>query len=189
MSRFKAILPVLLIVIAAAGLLYFGKTQLRSGTGASGAAAEGTMGELELGALIPDLMIRFLDGKEVSLSKLEKKVTLINFWATWCEACLTEMPSLIKLYKEYSPKGFEVIAISVDEEPKNVVPEFQKKFGMTFPIATDTDQAWSDQFNVRAIPMTIVIDKDRKVLHIENGDRDWNDDEMRAKMDAWLKAS
>ena len=67
------------------------------------------------GVAAPDFTLRNLKQKNVSLSDYKGKVVLVNFWATWCAPCKTEMPHIQKMYTDLKGKGFEVLAISVDE--------------------------------------------------------------------------
>jgi thiol-disulfide isomerase/thioredoxin len=80
-----------------------------------------------------------LQGKTVRLTDLREKVVLINFWATWCDPCRAEMPSMHALYQDYRDKGFEILAISIDVQGKDVVAPFVDAYGLTFPILLDPD--------------------------------------------------
>lgn len=141
---------------------------------------------LKVGATLPDLVLKAVDGKTVSLSSLGKEVVLINFWASWCPPCLVELPSLVRLREAYHSKGFEVVGINIDENPNEMIPRFQKEKGLTFPLFYDPDQKISDALDVQALPLTVIVDRDRKVLYFESGERDWNAKEVRARLDAWL---
>ena len=145
--------------------------------------------ELVEGAELPDLDLVKLDDTKVQLSDLSHKVMMINFWATWCEACMEEMPSLVKLREEFAPKGFEILGINVDENPRPVATTAAVKLGIKFPLFTDAGNALSEIFDVHAIPLTVIINKDRKILMIEAGGRDWGSDEVRQLMEKWLKES
>lgn len=138
------------------------------------------------GAEVPNLEFVDAAGKTTLLSDLNHKVILINFWATWCEACMIEMPSIVALREKYAPQGFEVIGINVDENPKEAIPATAKKFGMKFPSFTDADGKLSAVFDVHAIPLSVMINSDRKILYIESGERDWNDAEMNMMLEQWL---
>jgi thiol-disulfide isomerase/thioredoxin len=156
----------------------------------SQSAFEGTgQPAIEVGGQLPDFdLVQFSSGKEMKFSELDKKVVLVNFWATWCEACMVEMPSIVKLRKAYESKGFEVLALNVDENPEAVLPKTLNRLGLDFPIYVDRDQKLADLFDVHAIPLTVILDRNRKILFIETGERDWNGSDIHAKLEAWLAA-
>ena len=100
---------------------------------------------------------------------------------------MEEMPSIVTLRDQYSSKGFEVLGINVDENPGVATPPVIKKLGIKFPIFTDTENSLAELFDVHAIPLTVVINKSRKILLVEPGGRDWNTDEMHQLLDNWVK--
>lgn len=175
----KVLVPVLVILTLAVGGLTLLKSHLRK----SGPSVADTIRE---GGVAPSFELARLGGGKTALSELKGKVFLINFWATWCEACIVEMPSIVQLWKSFREKGLEVISVSVDEKPEGVVPPFAKKLGMEFPLYVDEGTQLSNLFDVRAIPITVIIDRHRNVLLIESGERDWNSREVRDQMEKWL---
>ncbi len=112
---------------------------------------------------------------------------LINFWATWCVACMEDMPSMSAHRELYSAKGFEILAINVDENPTLAVPPVIKKMNIKFPIFTDPGNVLAEMFDVHAIPLSVMINKDHKILLIESGGREWNDEETHQLIDKALK--
>lgn len=181
----KFFVPIALILLMVVGGLYVVKSQF--GKPANGVAAgPGGPAEIQLGKTLPDFELSQFQGKDLKASELGSKVMLVNFWATWCEACMVEMPSIIKLRNAYAAKGFEVVAVNVDQNPNAVLPRTIQKFAFGFPVYFDKDQKLSDLFNIEAIPLTVILDKDRKILLIENGERDWNGSDIRAQLERWL---
>lgn len=144
---------------------------------------------VQIGSVLPDIEIYPFQGKEkaVPLSSVQAKLMLVNFWASWCEACMVEMPSIVALRDEYKSRGLEVIAVNVDENPDKVVPPLLKSLGMDFQTYIDFEGKLSDLFDVHAIPLTVILNQDRKILLIESGERDWNSKEVHAKVEQWLK--
>lgn len=138
------------------------------------------------GEITPDFVLHSLNGEPVSRSKLGKKLIMLNFWATWCDACVIEMPSIQKLYVKYKDQGFSVAAISVDAEPNAVLPKFLQRFQFTFPIYIDQDQELSALFGVHGIPHTVILNGEGKVLYIETGDRNWFSSEVQEQIEKWL---
>jgi peroxiredoxin len=176
----KAVVPVAAILAAVTGGLYFLKGQV----GRPGAEAGA---EIKVGSILPDFELKPYDGGPArKLSQLGAKVVMVNFWATWCEACMVELPSIVEAREKYHARGFEVLAIDVDENPAAVVPKVAARLGMKFPILTDPEGELAELFDVHAIPLTVVAGKDRKVLYMESGERDWSADDARAQLEKWL---
>jgi len=142
---------------------------------------------IEKGKSTPDFDVHFFQGETQKISTLKHKIAVINFWASWCEACVVELPSLVKLRKLYKDKGMELYLVNVDENPESIVPQYIKKFSIESPVVVDTDQKLSELFDISAIPHTLILDQNRKVLFIESGERDWTDKEILHYMDAWTK--
>ena len=146
-------------------------------------------GTLKLGVKIPDFPLQnYKSGTNQLASTLtvDKKVVMVNFWATWCEPCTTEMPTIVKLREAYASKGFEVLAVNVDESPGEALGSAIQKFKMEFPVYVDPEQKAADVFDVHAIPLTVILDRNRQVLMIETGERDWNGSDFRQQLDGWL---
>lgn len=181
----KVLLPIGVIVALAVGGLYL----IKNMSGRHSHSGSGAV-EVRAGATLPDFeLIRMAAGdarEKVLLSELGAKVYLINFWASWCEACLTEMPSIVELRKSFVDKGFEVLAINVDENPSAVVPPLASKLGMNFPVYLDPEQKLAELFDVHAIPLTVIIDKDRKILLVQSGEKNWNSSDIRYQLEQWL---
>jgi thiol-disulfide isomerase/thioredoxin len=183
-SILKVLIPVVGIIILAAIGLTLIKEQTASKKAAS--TSEQAPAEVRVGSTLPDIALQRFQGKPTHLSELGAKVVLINFWATWCEACLVEMPSIIELRKAFKAKGFDVAAVNVDEKPEAVLPPALKKLGIDFPVYTDSEGKLGDFFDIHAIPLTVIVDKNRKILMIQSGDFQWNSSDMRAQVSQWL---
>lgn len=133
------------------------------------------------------LQLEQLDGKRVPLDDFKGKVLLVNFWASWCSACMSEMPSIQKLYDRFKGQGLEVIAVNVDENPKSVVPAIVQKLGLNFKVFIDIDGALSQKFEVVALPFSIVVDRNFNVVWSEAGERDWASAQVQEEMSRILK--
>ncbi len=112
---------------------------------------------------IPPFVVKNLSGQDVALSSLSGKVVLMNFWATWCPPCRTEMPSIQVLHKKLAGKAFEVMAISVAEKP-STVKDFLKSNPYDFPMYLDEDGSVSAPFAGRGIPTTFLLDKQGRAI-------------------------
>ncbi len=109
-----------------------------------------------------------LDGRVVGLEQLRGKVVLVNFWATWCPYCRHEMPAMEDFYRDYREKGFEILALSQDEDPATV-KGFMTREGYHFPAAM-ADASNATAFGgVSRLPTSFVIDKQGIVRHKISG--------------------
>lgn len=108
-----------------------------------------------------ELKFTAVDGREVDLAKLQGKVVLIDFWATWCGPCVAELPNVLKAYKELHPKGFEIVGISLDED-KAALEAFVKERGMEWPQYFDGkgwENAISTKHGITSIPAMWLVNK------------------------------
>jgi thiol-disulfide isomerase/thioredoxin len=133
-----------------------------------------------------DLSGRFtdLDGRPVSLEEYRGKVLFLNLWATWCPPCRREMPAMAGLYERFSRQGLSMVAVS--NEDRETVREFLEKNSYPFTILLDTEDVLARRFAVRAIPTTLVMDSNDRLLLSHVGYRDWNSPEMREVFSRWL---
>lgn len=100
----------------------------------------------------------------VELKSLNDKKTLINFWATWCTSCVEEIPILHKLKKSTNAKDYHFIAISAGDSRKKI-KKFIKRYKYNYKILMDHDNSVSKSWGVDALPVTIILSKDNKVLY------------------------
>jgi len=120
------------------------------------------------GDLAPNFTVETLDGKIVSLSDYRGKTVLLNFWATWCPPCRSEMPDLEQLYRERKGQGFVVLAVDL-QEPKGPVADFVDRFGLTFPILMDASGEVAERYNIQVLPSTFFIDKEGRIATFNFG--------------------
>ncbi len=180
-SKKRVFLPIVIILALIVGALMAIKASVKKE-----ARLNTQQIELVENAEVPNFELTQLDGKKVKLGDFSQKVVMVNFWATWCEACMVEMPSIVALREQFASKGFEILAVNVDENPTQVVPAVMNKFGMKFPVFTDKGNALAELFDVHAIPLTVIINKDHKILFIESGERDWNGEDVHQMLTKWL---
>ena len=139
----------------------------------------GTNQNLGIGKPAPDFQYQDADGQFVSLSDLQGKPVLINYWATWCSPCRVEMPYLQQVYTGWSGKGLVLLAINNGESPSRV-GEFMQSQGFSFPVLLDTRGSIAQSYGIVRLPTTFFIDKDgiiqdmkvgafRSVAEIESG--------------------
>jgi thiol-disulfide isomerase/thioredoxin len=121
----------------------------------------------------PDVTFKNLDGGDVSLASFKGKVVLVNFWATWCDPCRSEIPDLIGLQDKYSSKGFTLLGASMDDDGKKSIEPFMQstQFNvhgvektMDYPIVLGTD-AITDKFGgLLGMPTSFLISRDGKIV-------------------------
>ena len=111
-----------------------------------------------VGTAAEDFRLVDLEGKSQSLSQYRGKVVLVNFWATWCKPCTTEMPAMQATYDKLRDKGFVVLAINELEDDAKV-REHIKQYGHTFPVLMDRDNKVANQFGVFGLPVSVFIDE------------------------------
>ena len=112
------------------------------------------------------------DGALFSLQQLRGKVVLVNFWATWCEPCITEMPALQRLRNELAENGFEVLAVNYQEGPARI-NGFIQKMNLTLPVVRDTDGSVARSWGARVFPASYLVDRAGNIRHSISGAADW----------------
>jgi peroxiredoxin len=121
-----------------------------------------------VGMQAEDFRLTDLAGKEQSLSQYRGKIVLLNFWATWCKPCTTEMPAMQTAYDKLRDKGFVVLAVNELEDDARV-REHIKQYGHTFPVLMDHDNKVANQFGVVGLPVTVFIDQEGRVQEYIKG--------------------
>jgi peroxiredoxin/Cu/Ag efflux protein CusF len=123
----------------------------------------------------PDFALPLRSGGAMRLADLRGKVVLLNFWATWCVPCRTEMPALEALYQRHKEAGLVVLAINMDTLSSTGLEAFVKEVAVTFPIVLDPAWSTAKLYQVRGLPTTYLIDRAGQVVVREVGERDWLD--------------
>ena len=122
----------------------------------------------EVGQHAPEFTLEDLDGQQVRLADLRGQVVLLNFWATWCGPCRTEMPEIESIYRAYRERGFTVLAVDLQEDATEVRP-YLRELGLTFPGLLDRDGAVSRAYRTRALPSSFLIDRQGTVRYLKIG--------------------
>jgi thiol-disulfide isomerase/thioredoxin len=114
---------------------------------------------------VPSVIFTTIEGKRIVMSDLKGKIVLVNFWATDCLACVTEMPALAKIYEQYKSRGLEIIAVAMPYDPPAQVLNYVRVKKLPFPVMDDGLSEITDKFaNVEVTPTTYVFDKQGKLL-------------------------
>jgi peroxiredoxin len=128
------------------------------------------------GSRAPEFSLaRLGDGAPVRLADLRGRVVLVNFWATWCKPCEDEMPAMQRLYEALAGPGFELLAISVDEDAV-LVEGFRDRLGIDFPILLDPRQEVAHAYQTFRFPETLLVGPDGSVVERYVGPKEWDAD-------------
>ena len=123
----------------------------------------------------PEARFVTLGGESFTTSAMRGRVTVVNFWATWCPDCMKEMPRMIEAHRRFAPRGYETIAVAVRDHP-NRVADYARKEALPFKVALDTTDEVSKRFgDVQITPTTFVIDRKGRVLKRYVGIPEWQE--------------
>ena len=124
--------------------------------------------------IAPNFILETVTGEKISLKDFKGKAVLLNFWATWCEPCKKELPSMQRIYEELSSEGVEVVAISIDRNKKERVKQYIKNHNLTFPILLDPGQKVRKDYFILGLPTSYLIGIDGKLKGFISGAREWD---------------
>lgn len=119
------------------------------------------------------LILRNVAGETVDLAAFKGEVVLVNFWATWCEPCRDEMPSLDRLQQRLRDKGFKVLGVNIGEGAPRI-KQFLKSIPVGFTIVRDADSAVLKAWRVSMLPASFLVDKNGMLRYQLVGDADWD---------------
>jgi thiol-disulfide isomerase/thioredoxin len=165
------------------------------GLTAATAAAEGSDNDIKLGQFspaaaprpAPEIAFTDIEGKPASLADLRGKPAVVNLWATWCQPCLREMPSLERLQQKLGDKLI-VAAVSQDRSGEKAVTPFLAKLGLDkVKVYLDPKSEVGKAFGVRGLPTSIVLDAEGREVGRVEGAADWDSDKMLAVLDPLVK--
>lgn len=111
----------------------------------------------------PDFTLTGLGGKTASLSALKGRVVLLNFWATWCDSCKEELPTLNAAFHKHAQDPFDLLAVSVEDDATVKVPPFAAEHRLDFPILY-ADQKVLEAYAVRGLPASYLISADGAIV-------------------------
>jgi thiol-disulfide isomerase/thioredoxin len=141
--------------------------------------------KVEVGGKAPDFLAKNPEGKQISLKESMGKVTIIDFWASWCGPCRGENPNVVALYKELHAKGLNIIGVSLDKDAAKW-KEAIAKDGLVWPQISNLkfwDEPIAKQYNVESIPATFILDAKGVIVA-----RDLRGDALKAKVTELLNA-
>jgi thiol-disulfide isomerase/thioredoxin len=121
---------------------------------------------------MPAVQLPALDGTVWKLADARGKPVLLNFWASWCEPCRTEMPSLQQLAAQFGPQGLQLMAVNF-KEGDPAIRRFMAATALDLPVLCDRDGAVARSFGLSAYPSTVAIDRQGRGRFIVVGECDW----------------
>lgn len=128
------------------------------------------------GGQAPALTLKDSEGKTVNLTDLRGKVVLVNFWATWCEPCRQEMPSMQRLRDKLARKPFAVLAVNVDE-PETRVRNFLNQSRLDLTVLLDPNKSATRAWGARVLPVTYIVGPDGRLRYRVVGEMDWDSEQ------------
>jgi thiol-disulfide isomerase/thioredoxin len=148
-----------LVIVAVVVLLFATKSKSPSSAGRL------TAGDVT-GAVAPEFELKLLDGngKTLKLSDLKGKAVVLNFWATYCVPCKTEMPELEKLQTQYAGQGLQIVGVTKDDDTEKAISEFSRKMGINYPVLLGTEKVEELYGGIDGLPTTFFIDRSGKVV-------------------------
>ena len=131
------------------------------------------------------LLFNDLEGNEFSLRNFENKVLFINYWATWCNPCLAEMPSMVELYNQYKENDNVVFLYLSKEDTDTIIDYIPKDDSLgqlpIYKVVTD-----DDLFSTRGIPTTFIVNRNGEIVIKDVGSAVWNDQSVVDYLDKLL---
>ncbi|KAF0099078.1 MAG: thiol-disulfide isomerase-like protein [bacterium] len=130
----------------------------------------------------PELALGDARGKRFGAGDLRGRVTLVNFWATWCPPCVHEIPSMNRLAAAYEPREFALVSVNFRESPAHV-RDFMSRVAVDFPVLLDVDGAASTRWGVVAFPSSFLLDREGRIRYSVNTAIEWDSAEVKAVID------
>jgi thiol-disulfide isomerase/thioredoxin len=134
----------------------------------------------------PRLSLKDLDGGLHELAAYRGKTVVLNFWATWCEPCRDEMPSLQRLARRFADRGLVVLTVDVAEKPERI-RRFLDQARITLPVLLDPDSSTARSWHAVGYPASYVIAPDGSVRYQYVGALDWTSDKIVRSVEKVLK--
>jgi peroxiredoxin len=132
---------------------------------------------LAVGDSAPSFTVAAFPSGALELRKFDQDVIVLNFWATWCQPCVEEAPSLEKFAERVRPQGVVVLGVSVDED-RGALAAFVDRYRITYPIGVDPERTLSARFGTFQFPETYILDRRGRVAEKVIGAINWDDPRM-----------
>jgi peroxiredoxin len=144
-------------------------------------AAEKLLTTLKKSSLAPDFQLIDMDDKKHRLSDYRGKPVIINFWATWCPPCREELPSMNRAWKKIKQDGIIMLAVNVGEDDDTIF-SFLGSYPIDFTVLLDQSGEVTEQWPIKGLPTTFVINPQGYIVYRAIGGRAWDDDNLLDKV-------
>src|SRR5262249_50339730 len=121
----------------------------------------------------PDFELQDIDGRPISLQAQRSKVTLLNFWGTWCPPCQVEIPDLVKLDKGYRAHGLDILGIALSEDSVEALRRWCTAHGVAYRQALSTAAIQDAYGHIEEVPVSVLIDRRGQIRYRWEGERDF----------------
>lgn len=139
-----------------------------------------------ISGVAPGFTLSSRSGESVALADLKGQVVMVNFWATWCAPCRQEMPHLEALYQRYSPLGFTLLGVNVEEDSSGA-EAWLAETPVSFPILFDTQNNVTALYDVIAMPSTVLIDRQGNLRYLHHGYKPGYENEYQTQIRALIR--
>jgi peroxiredoxin len=130
---------------------------------------------------MPDLSLRDMEGRHWNADDLRDRVVVVNFWATWCNPCIREMPALQRAWETLRNEGILILAVNAGETREQVA-RFLDHYPVSFPLLLDRDSIAMAEWHVQAMPTSYVVNRDGSVILRVIGEYAWDSPEMLTRL-------
>ncbi|MEJ2544112.1 MAG: TlpA disulfide reductase family protein [Calditrichaceae bacterium] len=131
------------------------------------------------GQNVHNFRLQDIDNKWQQYEQLKgEKLTVLDFWATWCSPCVKAFPKLNEMYRKYQNKGVQFLGINIDSQKNNAkIKPFVKAYKIPYPILKDPNSQLASRLNVKNIPTLLIINSENEVVYRHQGYR-FGDEEI-----------
>ncbi len=172
MNKVKAFITLAAVSLSLSSCFFFDKTENKDNTKSVNdtEVTENDNNDIDVSKLpvAKDFTLNDMKGNKVSLMKVvsESKITILDFWASWCPPCMSEMPNLVNIYENYNDDGLQIVGVSLDNDKKSWQNAVEA-MGMKWVQVSDLkgwENAAAQLYQVDAIPHTLILDNEGHIL-------------------------
>lgn len=137
---------------------------------------------------IPDFKLKDINNKRVAWTDVRgEKLTVVDFWATWCKPCIKSIPELVRIHEDFSEQGVTVIGINVDNPGNSAkVKPFSNNMGIPYPVLLDSNSEVMVSLNVNLLPTLLLVDESDNIIYRHQGYRKGDEVKIREEIRKWL---